>query len=194
MDLEAIIRKIENGKVGVMPTDTLYALAGSALHKEAINRIYSIKKRNPEKSLVILINSIQDLKVFGISISSSLCGSLDKLWPGRLSVALPVKTPGFEYLCGRKESPAFRVPDNKELRDLLLKTGPLAVPSANPEGLPPAKTIGEAKKYFGDSVDFYWDKGRLEGEPSTLIRIKSQGFEILRTGAYDPKRLKAALS
>ena len=53
-----------------------------------------------------------------------------------------------------------------------------------------AKTINEAKKYFGEEVDFYVDGGELAGEPSTLIEIRDGKATVLRKGAYFQKARK----
>ncbi|MBI5765819.1 L-threonylcarbamoyladenylate synthase [Candidatus Falkowbacteria bacterium] len=66
---------------------------------------------------------------------------------------------------------------------ILKQTGPLVAPSANPEGLEPAKTVKQAKKYFNNQVDFYFDVGRMESAPSTLIKIVDDKIEVLREGA-----------
>jgi tRNA A37 threonylcarbamoyladenosine synthetase subunit TsaC/SUA5/YrdC len=66
--ISEIIKK--NG-VGVLPTDTLYGLVGSAFSKEAVDRIYDLKSRNEKKSLIILISSIEDLEKFGVKITES---------------------------------------------------------------------------------------------------------------------------
>ena len=71
---------------------------------------------------------------------------------------------------------------NKNLHKLLVKIGPIVAPSANREGGKPAETITEAREYFGDLVDLYIGGGKKIGEPSTLIRVKNDGFEILRQG------------
>jgi len=53
-------------------------------------------------------------------------------------------------------------------------------PSANLEGKPPAKTITEAKKYFGDKVDFYVNSGKIIGPASILIQIKNNKIIVIR--------------
>jgi L-threonylcarbamoyladenylate synthase len=58
--------------------------------------------------------------------------------------------------------------------------GPLVEPSANPEGLPPAETVDEARKYFGESADFYVDGGRRSGRPSALVSLADGTPKILR--------------
>jgi tRNA A37 threonylcarbamoyladenosine synthetase subunit TsaC/SUA5/YrdC len=74
---------------------------------------------------------------------------------------------------------AFRLPAKKNLINLIKSTGPLVAPSANPEGLTLAKTVKEAKKYFGEI-----DAGKFSGLPSTLIQItKNNKILVKREGA-----------
>ena len=54
------------GGVGVMPTDTIYGIVGSALDKKAVERIYRLRKRNVRKPMIILIGDAGDLKLFGV--------------------------------------------------------------------------------------------------------------------------------
>ncbi len=182
------IEILKNGGVGVIPTDTIYGLVGSALKPETVERISRIKNRSDGKGFIVLISSIEYLKVFGVELTDNSRIFLDKYWPGKVSVifAVPKK---FEYL-GKGLGLAVRLPDREDLREMLKQTGPLVAPSANPEGLPPAKNIEDAKKYFdpsmgraGNQVDFYEDGGDLESLPSTLVRISGDHVEILRQGA-----------
>ncbi len=63
------------------------------------------------------------------------------------------------------------MPADKALHTFLKKTGPLVAPSANLQGVPPAETIAQAKKYFGNTVDFYLAGGRKKGKPSKIISL-----------------------
>jgi len=79
---------------------------------------------------------------------------------------------------------AVRIPDNKDLQNLLQQTGPLLTSSANQPAAPPATTIEQAQKYFGKEVDFYIDGGDVSGrQPSTIIRIIDDAIEVIRQGA-----------
>lgn len=157
-----------------MPTDTIYGLTGSAFSKKAVERIYKVKKRKKGKPFIILISSLKDLKSFNIKLSKEASVFLRKIWPGKISVILPCSEKKLFYLHRGKESLAFRIPKNLWLRNLLSRTGPLVAPSANFENMAPAKTVGQAKKYFGDKIDFYFDKGEIKGKPSLILEIKRQ--------------------
>lgn len=166
-----------------MPTDTIYGLLGKALNKKTIARIYQVRKRQPNKPLIILIGSQKDLNLFKIKPNKTTREILDHCWPRKISIILSCPLKKFEYLHRGTNSLAFRLPKNKWLQNLLKETGPLVAPSANPEGLPPAKNISEAKKYFKDQVDFYQSGRNYPSKPSTLIEIKNGKIDIIREGA-----------
>lgn len=166
--LIAVIRK---GGIGVMPTDTIYGLVGSALSRKAVLRIYKVRKRNSKKPLLVLIGSLTDLKRFGVRPNPRVKVFLKNIWPGPYSVILPCTSAKFAYLHRGTRTVAFRFPKPRSLRAFLRAAGPLVAPSANSEGMPPARTIAEAKHYFGSKVDFYMS-GRTRKAPSTLIEVK----------------------
>jgi L-threonylcarbamoyladenylate synthase len=164
---------LKGGGVGVVPTDTLYGISASIFFPEAIARIYRLRRRNPQKPLIVLISSFSDLKKLGVRLRKKEKTFLKGVWPGKVSVVLR----------RGKSTVAVRLPKHARLRAFLKKTGPLVSTSVNPEGLPPAKTIAQAKKYFGDKLDFYIDLGRLDSLPSTLVSLQKGKLEILRPGA-----------
>lgn len=190
MERKQAVVILKNGGIGVMPTDTLYGLVGQALSREAVDRIYKVRKRSPDKPLIILISQPGDLGLFGIPIDKGPGRVAQRFWPGRVSVIVPCDKPEFEYLHRGTKTLAFRLPEKQELTDLLKETGPLVAPSANLEGEMPSLTAEEAKRYFGDTVDFYVDEGLIQSEPSTIIQITGHKILIIRDGAEKIKILK----
>ena len=174
---------LKNGGVGVVPTDTIYGIVGSALNKNTVERIYKLRKRNFKKPMIILIGAIKDLGLFGIKADIKTKRIFSKIWPNKVSVILSCKNKKFSYLHRGANSLAFRFPKNKKLVNFLKKTGPLVAPSANWEGYEPAKTIKEAIKYFKGGIEFYIDLGAKKSAPSTLIEINKGKMMIIREGA-----------
>ncbi|HXF43935.1 MAG TPA: L-threonylcarbamoyladenylate synthase [Candidatus Paceibacterota bacterium] len=180
MKVVEIIKILRNGGIGVIPTDTIYGLVGSALSRRAVERIYRLRKRDRRKPFIVLIGSLADLGKFGVKVNERHLKLLKTLWPvrqvqgkpGPVSVILPCPNRKFFYLHRGTKSIAFRLPNDRKLTSLIRNTGPLVAPSANFSGKPPAKTVVEAKRYFGNKVDFYLDGGRLAGAPSTLVEVK----------------------
>lgn len=175
---------LNKGGVGVMPTDTQYGLLASALNQKAVEKVYTLRKRSPDKPFIILISSINDLKLFDITANQTTMNYLFQLWPNPISIILPCSSNKFSYLHRGSNSLAFRIPKLPKLLKILKISGPLIAPSANFEGYPYAKTITEAKEYFKDNIDFYVDEGKLESSPSTLIKIEDGKIEVLRDGTF----------
>ena len=176
-----LIKVLKGGGVAVIPTDTLYGVVGEAQNISTVNRIYNLKKRMPEKPCIILIGNINDLEKFSVHLSLEQKKVLEGYWPGPVSIILDCPDNSFLYLHRSTKTLAFRIPFPPAFRDLLLKVGPLIAPSANPEGLPPAQNILEAKKYFGTSVDLYVEGGEVLGKASRIIKLHKDGsVHILR--------------
>jgi len=170
------------GKVAVIPTDTIYGLSSQALSETAVEKIYQIKQRKTSKPMIILIADIEDLALFGIETDEKVKKILEKVWPGKVSAILPCSSAKFHYLHRGANTLAFRLPARADLRELIKATGPLISTSANLERSFPASTIEEVKKYFGGQVNIYIDEGRLNSIPSTLIWFKNGEPVVLRQG------------
>ncbi|MEI7688715.1 MAG: L-threonylcarbamoyladenylate synthase [Candidatus Nomurabacteria bacterium] len=175
---------LKNDGVVVLPTDTLYGLMASVYSKKAVEKIFKIKERDKSKALIVLISSLKDLAVFGIKIEKEQAKILEKFWPGKVSVLLSCKSSKYKYIHRGTGEIAFRMigSRNKNLYNLLEKVGPIVAPSANKEGGKPSEAVMDAREYFGDLVDLYINGGKKIGEPSTIIRLKNDGFEVLRQG------------
>lgn len=166
------------GTVGVIPTDTVYGLVARATDIAAVERLYRLKSRDHKPGTLIAANIGQFVD---LGIPRRYLKAVEQFWPGAVSVEIHHSLGYLTMDTGRQ---AFRIPDDAQLLDLLRVTGPLQTTSANQPGEPPANTVEEAKKYFGDQVDFYVDGGDLSGrEPSTIIKIVDDAIEIIRMGA-----------
>lgn len=178
-----LVELINSGKVGVIPTDTVYGLVCSASDKDAVTRLYNLKSRDSKPGTVIA-SSIEQLVELGIK--KRYLTAVNQFWPNAVSIVIPCE-PSLSFLSQNVSSLACRVVKMPiELIELLNKTGPLLTSSANLPGEKPASTIAEAQDYFGDSVDFYVDGDDLSGRlPSTLIRVVDDAVEVLRAGAVN---------
>ncbi len=180
---ERAAKILRAGGIAVIPTDTIYGIVGSALKKSTVEKIYALRKRNPKKPMIILIASPRDLARFGIRPDAFTKKLLGRWWPGKVSVIFSAPSKKFSYLHRGTRTLAFRVPEPKWFRALLRKTGPLVAPSANPEGEAPARTVREAKKYFGERVALYAGGGKSASKPSTVVALRKGKIVVLRKGA-----------
>ncbi|MBI4094810.1 MAG: Sua5/YciO/YrdC/YwlC family protein [Candidatus Liptonbacteria bacterium] len=171
---------LKRGGIGIVPTDTILGLVGVARRRSTVERIYRVRRRNPKKPLIVLIARIEDLRRFGVRITPRMRETLNRVWPGPVSVVLPCRSKKLSYLHRGTRAIAFRLPDHKTLAMLLRSVGPLVAPSANPEGLPPAKNLREARAYFGKNVDFYVSASSRRKKASSVIRIKGVRPMVIR--------------
>ncbi|MFA6586013.1 MAG: L-threonylcarbamoyladenylate synthase [Candidatus Paceibacterota bacterium] len=184
-----LIKVLREDGVVIMPTDTIYGMVGKAQSRNAVERIYKIRQRSPDKPCIILIGDIEELQKFSVVLSEKQKEEIKKYWftlsevegPRATSIVLDCIDDDFEYLHRGTKTLAFRMPFQKLLRELLLKVGPLIAPSANPEARLPALNIDEAKEYFGNLVDLYIDGGTVLNKHSKLIKLNEDGsISVLR--------------
>lgn len=167
-----------------MLTDTVYGIMTRACDQKAVRRLYRIRRKTPQKPFIILVDSLERLKEFGVVLTSAQRAFLRRVWPGKVSVILPCTAKKFSYLHLGTKTLAFRLPRSRRLHELIKEVGPLVAPSANLEGEKPAQDIQEARAYFGDAVALYVSSVRkADNVPSTLVSLLSEVPKILRKGS-----------
>lgn len=174
-----VAQRFKDGQVAVIPTDTIYGLVADLSNQEAVERIYKLKARPANKPIgTILIAHSEQISNLANSKQLNIAASY---WPGPVSVILDVPDT-LQYAHRGLNSLPFRVPDYPELLLILDQTGPLATTSANMAGSPPIKTVDQAIKLFGNTVDFYVNGGDLSShQASKIIRINEQGIiDVIR--------------
>jgi L-threonylcarbamoyladenylate synthase len=177
-----LVKLIKAGGIGVIPTDTIYGLVCLASDKDAVETVFNIKGRDLDKPPIILISSTRELRSFGVVLSPVQKELLKTYWPGSVSVILSSSSKELQYLSRGHSTLTFRLPSDNKLVSLLQKTGPVIAPSANPQGLTPARNIDEAVDYFVGEIDFAVDGGVVESQPSTLVDLSKDTPKILRQG------------
>lgn len=181
LDDPRIAALINNGAIGVIPTDTVYGLVASALHPEAVRRLYTVKPRELAPGTMIGA-SVDDFAHVGFK--KEQLALVAHYWPAPLSVVLDASGVDAVIRQKRTELPV-RIPNTALLTSLLLATRPLMTTSANAPKQPTSTSIQMAVDYFGNEVDFYVDGGDLSGRPpSTIIGFDAQGkIAVHRQGA-----------
>lgn len=182
LDNPEVIRLLQNGAVGIIPTDTIYGIAASASSEQAVERLYQLKQRRDDvRSGTVIAADVQQLVDLGVDGES--VAKVTSYWPNPLSIELPLSQ-DLTYLFQTGPHRAFRVVANEELQRFLQKTEPLLTSSVNTTGKPPATNLQQAQAYFGDKVDFYVDGGDLSGRPpSTVAVLRDDKLVVVRPGA-----------
>jgi L-threonylcarbamoyladenylate synthase len=192
--LAATAEALARGELAVIPTDTVYGLAARPDFPEATARIFEAKRRPRDLTLPVLVPDLE--AAVEVATLDGRARSLARgFWPGGLTVVLPRSARSWGWDLGSEAGTvAVRVPDHPVALDLLRRTGPLAVTSANRSGEPPAGGCEEAREALGDDVAVYLCAGRLPGTASTVVALTEEPPRVLRIGAIPPEAVFGSLS
>jgi len=185
---------LEKGEIVAIPTETVYGLAASIKHPEAINRIFEIKKRSKDKPLSINVLNRSDINQFVDRFPEGFEELAKTFWPGPLTLILPVDSDTIsENIRAGLSTAAFRVPNHPLTRAIVETVGPLVVPSANISGRPSATCWEHVEDDFGHDLPILDGGASDVGLESTIVRFESGKWEILRLGAISKEQLEKVL-
>jgi tRNA threonylcarbamoyl adenosine modification protein (Sua5/YciO/YrdC/YwlC family) len=190
--LEAASVALQRGLLVVLPTDTVYGLAADAFDPSAVRRLLAAKGRGREMPPPVLVGAVTTLDALAVGVPAFARDLVAKYWPGPLTLVCRQQSSLQWDLGDTRGTVAVRMPDNRLALDLLARTGPLAVSSANLSGSPAATTAAEAEEMLGDSVEVYLDGGPASvGVPSTIVDVTGKNLRILREGVISRAELEA---
>ena len=180
-NIQKAIACIKNEEVVGIPTETVYGIGVDPLSQAAVDKIFNLKERGENKPLSILVHSFQDL--INLKIISKVPEIVELYWPGPLTIIVESEL-NFADGVGTKNpnSIGVRVPDNELTLELLKKTGPLAVTSANISGQEDITNEKDAESVFGDKIGHYLQGSALHGSGSTIVDFRDEEFKVIREG------------
>ena len=181
---------IQRGELVVLPTDTVYGVAADAFDPEAVQRLLAAKGRGREMPPPVLVSAATTLDALAVGVPSWARVLIKQLWPGPLTLVCH-QQPSLQWDLGdTRGTVAVRMPDHPLALELLSRTGPLAVSSANRSGMPAATDADAAEEMLGDSVAVILDGGATPGaEASTILDVTGSEGRVLRQGALSLDRL-----
>ena len=191
--IDTAISILADGGLIAFPTDTVYGVACDLWNSEAIEKVFTAKGRSKDKPLPILVGEKEQLsQITELSqINPNTITLLKHFWPGAMTVIMPKQASIPENL-SPFDTIGVRMPNHSRLLELLKKTGPLAVTSANLSGQDNPTTAEEVLTQLGGRIDLILDGGKTRsGIPSTVISSTPDGFNILRQGAITEDQIKA---
>lgn len=187
-DAERVAEILGKGGVGIIPTDTVYGLAASALDREAVLRLLDIKGRAPDKPLPVHVSSAGEADTLAFAGRPPGDVLMEAFWPGPLTLVME-RRPGVDIPLQPPDTVGLRVPDHRFCLEVLRRAGCLVVPSANLTGRPPPSLPADIAEEIMDRVDFMVDGGRCPGGvPSTVVDL-TDGLRVLREGAIPAEEI-----
>jgi L-threonylcarbamoyladenylate synthase len=188
----AAVEALRRGEAIVFPTETFYGLGADALNGDAVERVVSLKGRNPDSPIAVIIADREMLSQTVEEVSPAAQKLIDRFWPGPLTLILPAKEGLPAPLLNREGKIGVRVSSHPLATQLTRELGrPLTATSANPSGEEPARTVQHARAYFADRIEIYLDGGTLkESVGSTVAEIIDGKLRIIREGEISSEELE----
>jgi L-threonylcarbamoyladenylate synthase len=183
-------RAVQRGRLVIIPTDTVYGIGADAFNADAVTALLAVKGRGRQMPPPVLVSAKTTLEALASGIPDWARALVDEFWPGPLTLVLHQQTSLQWDLGETRGTVAVRMPDHDVALELLSRTGPMAVSSANRTGLPAALDADEAENMLGERVRVILDAGPTPGPiPSTIIDCTTDEGRVLRRGVITLEQL-----
>jgi L-threonylcarbamoyladenylate synthase len=177
-DLKPALEALRNGGVILYPTDTIWGLGCDATNREAVKKIFSIKQRMDDKSMLILLDDedlIPEYVAHVPEIAWNIIEVADKpitiIYPGAVNLA--------EGIAANDGSVGIRIVKDEFCSRLIHKFGkPIVSTSANISGQPWPSGFHKIDQHIVQAVDYvvkYRQDEELNGKPSGIIKLGVNG-------------------
>jgi L-threonylcarbamoyladenylate synthase len=187
------------GGVALFGADTVYGLACDPDTPDAVERLYAIKGRRPDKPAAVMLFSLELALAALPELGPRTVAALEGLLPGAVTVLLPNPQRRFPLACGPDpETLGLRVPAlGPATAALGAVRWPVMQSSANPSGGADARRVGDIDPAIVAEVDLVLDAGDLDGTASTVIDLRAfeadGAWELLREGALAREWVESTL-
>jgi len=179
------VKALQNGRLIVLPTDTLYGLAADIFQKRAVEKIYRIKGMSRKKPLSFLCHDVAQISEFA-DLSTQSYRVIRRLAPGAFTFILPAKRIVPKILMSKQKTVGIRIPNNlfalnivRELNAPIISTTlstSVDIPHSDPR---------EIEAEYGHHIEYIFDEGESFSDPSTILDLTGDEIVILREGKGD---------
>jgi len=187
----AAVEAVKSGELVVMPTDTVYGIGADAFTPHAITALHHARGVTDQVPPPVLVGSRHTLDGLVYSLPKAARELADAFWPGALTLYVE-HTPSLQWDLGETGgNVAVRMPLHPVALEVLRKTGPMAVTSANKGGQPVPHTAEEAREQFGYAVSVYLSSPvEIEAPSSTIVELIGDTVKAVRIGGVSLDQLR----
>ncbi len=187
---------LRDGGLVAFPTETYYGLAVDPFNEQALERLFTVKKRLRLKPVLVLLAERRQLGLLAAEIPGIARPLMDRFWPGPLTLVFPARPELPALLTGGTASVGVRQSPHPLATGLVRAFGaPITATSANRSGEEAAVTGEEVRRLFGAEVDLVLDGGATPGRTgSTLIAVTRQGIRPIREGRIAFREIERLVS
>ena len=192
---------ISGGGLAAFPTETVYGLGGDAYNPAALAKIFEAKGRPRFDPLIVHIAAVEALEcvadtgLLDGAARKNLAALAGRFWPGPLTLVLPKRDAVPGLATSGLPTVAVRIPAHDAARRLImLSTGAVAAPSANPFGYLSPTRAEHVLEMLGDKAGLILDGGPTTvGLESTVLDISGGQSRILRPGGTPKEAIEAVI-
>jgi L-threonylcarbamoyladenylate synthase len=192
------VRHFKKGDVVIFPTDTVYGIGCAISKKDAIKKVYKIRRDVPSKPQLILASSITQAYEYGF-FDKSAKKAAEMFWPGPLTIVLKAK-PLVPKIIQGGGTVGIRIPSQPPLLKIIEAIGePILAPSANFHGQSAPYNFAEIDRKLLSLVDYAINLANLSDflpmlkKPSTVVDLSKKPYKIVRPGYIPEEKIKEAL-
>jgi len=199
-DIALAARRLADGGLVAIPTETVYGLAADAAQGDAVGRIFDVKRRPRDHPLIVHLAGLHALDGWAHEVTPAVEQLAQACWPGPLTMIVRRGPRAIDAVTGGRDTVGLRVPAHPMALELLERLqGGLAAPSANRFGRVSPTTAQHVVDDLGDALDPARDLV-LDGGPcpvgveSTIVDLTVEPPQVLRAGAIDAATVGALLA
>jgi L-threonylcarbamoyladenylate synthase len=187
---------IKKGGLVVFPTSTVYGLGDDAFSPPAVQSVFRLKERHPQKPILVLIACLADLIPLAQSIPMVARRLIKVFWPGDVTLVFQASDVFPPSLTGHTGKIGIRLAAHPVAAALVKAVGsPITGTSANISGRGGCIRVSELNHQIRAQVDLVLDAGELGGgRGSTVVDVTEVSPKILRAGVIPPEHIRSVLS
>jgi tRNA threonylcarbamoyl adenosine modification protein (Sua5/YciO/YrdC/YwlC family) len=183
--IRLVVERLRRGEVIAYPTDTIYGIGCDIFQKGAIERLYKIKGKDPNKPPSFLCPTLTDISTYA-QVSNQAFNIMKRLIPGPYTFVLEASRKVPKIMLTRHKTVGIRIPNNNICIEMVQLLGnPIittSVKNAENELFNDAEEIAER---LGGLVDMVIDGGRIVAHHSTIIDLSCDTPTVIREGKGD---------
>lgn len=178
--IDRIVREFSRDRPVIIPTDTLYGIAAPISSETAMKNIFKLKGRPSDQTLPVAVGALHQLDPLVI-IHKWQKTTLRENLPGPVTFILQARG-NLSSLIVRDGTIAVRVPRHMLFLDLVKRTGPLALTSANLHGENNILEGSQLDLRFNNDLLVIEDDHIIKGTASEIVDITNREPIIVRKG------------
>jgi L-threonylcarbamoyladenylate synthase len=189
--IQRAVTLIRRGGIIAFPTRCLYGLGADAFNAAAVDRVFQLKQRPPQKPILILIDRRIQLERLVSHVSKAASGIMDQFWPGRVTLVFEAADTVPHYLTAGSGKIGIRLPGHPVAAALIESLeSPLTGTSANLSGKPGCRCMDDLDPQLVQQLEAVLDAGVLKGGTgSTVVDVTGDIPRVLREGQISEKEI-----